>query len=162
MGFRVNPGQYREERCFAGYHPFPPNTCIRRCLSSLVAEYNERSSDPDTFDPFEGAAWLSYEFVSIHPFVDGNGRMCRMLLNVALLRSDVPFPVALGFSSSHKRAKAQYMQCIKNARAREGLTTRLAFVVLCAFRDVAASFLENVRVAYPEEYKAMNDGSQQG
>ena len=25
-------------------------------------------------------------FVNIHPFEDGNGRMCRMLLNVVLLK----------------------------------------------------------------------------
>lgn len=161
-GVCVKPGQYRERKCFAGYHTFLPHTCIKRCLSSLVDDYNERSSDSDSFDPFESAAWLSYEFVSIHPYDDGNGRMCRMLLNMVLLRSDVPFAVAMGFSSAHKKAKAQYFQCIMNARARGGRATRLAFVVLCAFRDVAASFLENVRIAYPEEFEAMNDGAQQG
>ena len=35
--------------------------------------------------PVSYAAWIHAEFVRIHPFVDGNGRTARMLLNFALL-----------------------------------------------------------------------------
>lgn len=45
---------------------------------------------------------------------------------------------------SHKKAKAQHLHCITNARARMGRTTRLTFVVLCAFWDLARSYLDNV------------------
>ncbi|KAK4218627.1 fido domain-containing protein [Rhypophila decipiens] len=37
-------------------------------------------------DPFSLAAKYSLEFVSIHPFQDGNGRMCRIILNAILCR----------------------------------------------------------------------------
>ncbi|KAH7127857.1 fido domain-containing protein [Dactylonectria estremocensis] len=40
----------------------------------------------NTVDPFSIAAKYSLEFVSIHPFQDGNGRMCRMILNAILCR----------------------------------------------------------------------------
>lgn len=157
----VSAGTFRKAPCYAGLHAFLPHTIIPRCLASLVADYNERSSssDEEEFDPFAGAAWLSYEFVFIRHFEDGNGRISRLLLNMALMRSGVPIPIALGFSSSHKKAKAQYLHCITNAQARMGRTTRLAFVVLCAFRDLAGGFLDNVRIAYPEEFRALCDGA---
>lgn len=37
-------------------------------------------------DPFSLAAKYSLEFVQIHPFLDGNGRMCRIILNAILFR----------------------------------------------------------------------------
>ncbi len=37
--------------------------------------------------PVEFAALVHQKFVYIHPFVDGNGRMARLLMNLALLRA---------------------------------------------------------------------------
>ncbi|CAJ2506436.1 Uu.00g005660.m01.CDS01 [Anthostomella pinea] len=36
-------------------------------------------------DPLAFAAQYSCRFVNVHPFLDGNGRMCRLLLNAVLL-----------------------------------------------------------------------------
>lgn len=36
-------------------------------------------------NPIELAAWTHAEFVRIHPFVDGNGRTSRLLMNYQLL-----------------------------------------------------------------------------
>lgn len=40
----------------------------------------------NSIDPFSIAAKYSLEFVMIHPFQDGNGRMCRMILNAILCK----------------------------------------------------------------------------
>ena len=37
--------------------------------------------------PVEFAAWLHERLVSIHPFIDGNGRTARLLMNLALLNA---------------------------------------------------------------------------
>ncbi|MBV5323390.1 Fic family protein, partial [bacterium] len=42
--------------------------------------------DKKSIDPFSLAAKYSMEFVQIHPFRDGNGRMCRIILNAILCR----------------------------------------------------------------------------
>lgn len=43
--------------------------------------------------PVEFAALVHLKFVFIHPFVDGNGRVARLLMNMALLRSGFPISV---------------------------------------------------------------------
>lgn len=37
--------------------------------------------------PIAFAAWLHIRLVSIHPFVDGNGRTARLVMNLALLQA---------------------------------------------------------------------------
>lgn len=36
-------------------------------------------------NPIERAAWTHAEFVRIHPFIDGNGRTSRLLMNYQLM-----------------------------------------------------------------------------
>jgi Fic family protein len=37
--------------------------------------------------PLEAAVQVHYRLVSIHPFIDGNGRTARLLMNLLLLRA---------------------------------------------------------------------------
>lgn len=41
-------------------------------------------------NPIELAAWTHAEFVKIHPFVDGNGRTSRLIMNYQLLANGFP------------------------------------------------------------------------
>ncbi len=43
-------------------------------------------STRDKYHPVEFAARLHKEFIFIHPFIDGNGRVARLLMNLALLQ----------------------------------------------------------------------------
>ncbi|MEK7193561.1 MAG: Fic family protein [Patescibacteria group bacterium] len=39
---------------------------------------------------FDLAAWVQYQVAAIHPFVDGNGRMARLMTNLVLSRYGMP------------------------------------------------------------------------
>jgi Fic family protein len=43
--------------------------------------------------PIEFAAVIHKELVTIHPFIDGNGRVARLLMNLALLQAGYPVAV---------------------------------------------------------------------
>lgn len=46
--------------------------------------------DADTQHPILKAAKAHYDFVTIHPFIDGNGRTARLLMNLILLQNGYP------------------------------------------------------------------------
>ena len=53
-------------------------------MQKLVKWYNDNEKK---LHPVELAATLHQRFAFIHPFVDGNGRVARLLMNLALLRN---------------------------------------------------------------------------
>ena len=47
-------------------------------------------NDTQDIHPVEIAARVHVDFVGIHPFVDGNGRTSRLLMNLELMKSGFP------------------------------------------------------------------------
>lgn len=64
----------------AGFKPPAPNETFRQ-----VKNFFEMLPYMTKLNPIELAAWTHAEFVRIHPFVDGNGRTSRMLMNYQLM-----------------------------------------------------------------------------
>lgn len=53
-----------------------------------------------------------YEFLSIHPFQDGNGRLSRLLTNLLLLRSDYQFIQYISFENHIEKKKKAYYEAL--------------------------------------------------
>ncbi|WP_215898169.1 Fic family protein, partial [Acinetobacter baumannii] len=54
---------------------------------------------------------LTGDLINIHPFEDGNGRLCRLLISHVLIESRMSlFPVLL--SSFHRRGRRHYIQAV--------------------------------------------------
>ncbi|OGW14926.1 MAG: hypothetical protein A2035_05150 [Nitrospirae bacterium GWA2_42_11] len=60
----------------------PLNEDVPKLMKALIAWIN--SPDAQTIDPIIEAGIAHYEFVRIHPFVDGNGRTARVLATLIL------------------------------------------------------------------------------
>lgn len=59
----------------------------RTLMDGLVAMSESLRQSPSSLDPIVAAASLSFGFVFIHPFMDGNGRLHRYLIHEALSSS---------------------------------------------------------------------------
>ena len=53
-----------------------------------------------------------YEFLSIHPYQDGNGRLSRLLTNLLLIRLEYKFVLYISFEHIIEQKKAAYYQAL--------------------------------------------------
>lgn len=79
-------GQYRQQRVFisGSQYPVPNWTDVPKLMKEWLQKLPEQRKK---LHPVEFAAQVHKEFVFIHPFIDGNGRLARLLTNLALLQS---------------------------------------------------------------------------
>jgi len=84
-----NAGQYRQQNVLiSGAMALPPDhTLLNDKMTQFIDWYNR---DCQKLHPIERAAKVHADFVAIHPFVDGNGRTSRLLMNLELLKSGYP------------------------------------------------------------------------
>ena len=112
---RIQPGQYKTQpnhvRTSTGaihYYATPEETPAK--MADLVAWYR-RQKDKGDLHPLVLAATFHYEFVAIHPFDDGNGRMARLLLNLILMQAGYP-PLVVRLEQ-----KGEYLLALEKADA---------------------------------------------
>ena len=85
-------------------------------LKSFCQELNQRrknTNPKDIISIYELSFWAHFELVTIHPWVDGNGRMSRLLMNLLQWEFDI-IP-----SKVLKEDKAEYIQALIDAREKE-------------------------------------------
>jgi Fic family protein len=82
-------GVYRDQQVLiAGANHIPPEPfLIKEKMENLIKWYD---TEGQNLHPVERAALLHIIFVGIHPFIDGNGRTSRLLLNLELMKSGYP------------------------------------------------------------------------
>lgn len=85
----LNAGKYRMENVLIGgaKHIPPDYLMVPVLMQKLVYEDNREWIH---YHPVVRAALLHGEFVKIHPFIDGNGRTARLLLNLVLMSNGYP------------------------------------------------------------------------
>ena len=103
-----NAGAYRQENVLiSGASHIPPKHYeVATLMEHLITEYRTRW---ESFHPVVRAMLLHGEFVKIHPFIDGNGRTARLLLNFELIRWGYP-PVII-----RKDQRATYYAALDTA-----------------------------------------------
>jgi Fic family protein len=83
-----------------------PTPYVKTDMNLLLKWYN---LNKEKVHPLVLATIFHHRFEKIHPFMDGNGRTGRMLLNYILLRNDYP-PLII-----HKKTRAEYLEVLRKA-----------------------------------------------
>lgn len=94
-----NAGRYRTENVIiSGASHIPPESVIvPELMEKLIYRYDEWK---ERYHPIIVAALLHAEFVKIHPFIDGNGRTARLLMNFEAMKNGYP-PIIIKTEQRH-------------------------------------------------------------
>ncbi len=125
-----NAGKYRDIQVFiTGTEYIPPKPSdVPKLMKEFVKKLNEYK---DTMHPVEYAAFAHRRLVDIHPFIDGNGRTARLLMNLILINQGY---VAVSISPV---LRFEYMQALQAAQ-RKSKPSDEAFVRLIAECELEA------------------------
>ena len=107
-GKDVLVGKYRKPSAFSGYHSFAPADLIERYMKGAIFRFHETKKD----DSIMTATNLFGNIINMHPFEDGNGRICCLVLAHVLMQIKCClFSVIL--SSFHRRCRRPYIRAVK-------------------------------------------------
>ncbi|EDV59072.1 adenosine monophosphate-protein transferase Fic [Drosophila erecta] len=103
----IEGGEFRRNQVYVGGH-IPPGPGD---LALLMQRFERwlNSEHISTLHPVNYAALAHYKLVHIHPFIDGNGRTSRLLMNTLLMRAGYP-PVIIP-----KQQRSKYYHFLKLA-----------------------------------------------
>jgi Fic family protein len=121
-GDSADPGEFRRTQNWIGprgatvsnarFVPPPPNE-VPVCLNAWEKYLHERD-----LPPLLQAALLHYQFEAIHPFIDGNGRVGRLLITLFLIEREIlPSPL-LYLSAFFEASRRDYYDLLTGVSAR--------------------------------------------
>jgi hypothetical protein len=115
--------------------------CLPAMVPALMQEYCDHFPTilPGTvkYDPIETAARTSYEFVRIHPYSDGNGRVSRLLMNLVLWGHHPPV-----YLKADKKGRHRYVQALR--RADRGNIKPLACLIAMSLVSIYAKYIHSI------------------
>ena len=119
-GAAKSPGEFRTSQNWIGgtrpgnalFVPPPPNE-LMACLDAFEKFIHRESAD---LPPLIKAGLLHVQFETIHPFLDGNGRVGRLLITLFLCAHDVLELPLLYLSLYFKAHRADYYRLLQEVR----------------------------------------------
>ena len=120
-GYDKMPGELRTSQNWVGpgnstvaTAPYIPPNCedMQACLSELEQFMNKEVA----LDPIAKAALVHYQFETIHPFLDGNGRLGRLLITLLLIEEGVLSKPVIYPSYQLKLRRTEYYEWLTRVR----------------------------------------------
>ncbi|QNR24601.1 Fic family protein [Croceimicrobium hydrocarbonivorans] len=130
-GARKEPGEFRRSQNWIGgmgissasFVP-PPHIEIAGLMGDLEKFAN---SDETNLHPLVKVALIHYQFETIHPFLDGNGRVGRLLITLYLVQQKVLEKPLLYLSDFFERHKLEYYEKLMLVRKSGDLQAWITF-----------------------------------
>ena len=131
-GERAAPGSMRTSQNWIGrpgctlmdatYVP-PPVPEMKQCFSDLEEYIHSNAKEPALIQ----CALVHYQFEAIHPFIDGNGRIGRLLITFMLLKKKLLSQPLLYLSDFFERHRNEYYELLLNVSQKGGWKAWLTF-----------------------------------
>ena len=147
-GQEKNPGEFRHSQNWIGSancslkdaRYIPPNVeDMQNAMSDLEKYMNENVE----YDPLIRVALIHYQFETIHPFLDGNGRIGRLLILLYLMEQGLICKPVIYISYFLKKNQIEYYDRISEVRRTGNFEQWIKFF-LEAVRKAASDSLESI------------------
>ncbi|MCR4669919.1 MAG: Fic family protein [Saccharofermentans sp.] len=120
-GKEKNPGEFRRSQNWIGAanctlkeaRYIPPNVDD---MNSALSDLENYMNEGDDYDPLIRIALIHYQFETIHPFLDGNGRVGRLLILLYLLEQGYLNKPIIYISYFLKKNQIEYYDRISEVR----------------------------------------------
>ena len=141
-GEHKTPGEFRLSQNFIG-GSMPSNA---KYVPPSIIDMNELMGDLDKFinrqDQLPAlikAAIIHYQFETIHPFLDGNGRIGRLLIPLYLMsRKELDKP-CFYISDYLERHRTEYYDALQNVRTKSDMEEWICFFLQASFETAKAA-----------------------
>lgn len=111
-------GVYRQAPVACGFTSFPDAAEVPLRMRRMIGDLNgdlRAAVEAGRIDPVALASKYCHIFVNIHPFLDGNGRTCRLILNALLLK----YGSFLSCIGQDDETREKYLEIAANASMSE-------------------------------------------
>lgn len=120
-GVNKTPGQFRKTPVWIGSSDSTPQNAtfippLPHHLTELFAQWEEFVNDKAEMSIVVKVALTHYQFETIHPFLDGNGRLGRILLELQLVASGALSGPFLGVSRHIEQFRREYYEVLQGVR----------------------------------------------
>ena len=147
-GQEENPGEFRYSQNWIGGQGstlknaryIPPNP---EDMLTAMSDLEKYINSDDTLDPLIQAALIHYQFETTHPFLDGNGRVGRLLITLFLMEKDILSTPALYISYYLKMNRIEYYDRMTQVRRTGDYEQWISFF-LQAFADSAEDAIHTI------------------
>jgi Fic family protein len=145
-GTDKTPGEFRRSQNWIGppgstlaeatYVPPPPDE-MHECLAQWERFVNERGTMPELIQ----CALMHEHFEAIHPFVDGNGRIGRLLITLFLIERNRLSKPLLYLSSYIEQHKREYYESLQRIRTEGDWQSWIGYFLM-AVRETARGAIQ--------------------
>ena len=90
-----------------------PGFTTENAMENLINWYNNDS----TTHPLVKCSLFTYEFLSIHPFQDGNGRLSRLISSLLLLKNGYKWIQYVSFEHEIENRKSEYYRILMSCQS---------------------------------------------
>ncbi|MCU1480425.1 MAG: cell filamentation protein Fic [Subtercola sp.] len=148
----------------ARFIPMPPGTTLKAAFGDLVEWIRRSENDVTDRDSLVAAAMTHYQFETIHPFNDGNGRLSRLLIVLQLLQDHVLTEPLLSVSPWFEARRSQYQDALAEVSMAGDWNAWVTFFAhgLEASAIDTARRLESLLVVQQHYHDVLRDGKARG